>query len=79
MIKFLTVSLGKYYSFMRMFVGAIAVLSDFFNEGNLERVITNLGCSGTEANLLDCPHSSFSGFDCAASGAVCQCEHVIVA
>ena len=53
-------------------LGAVAVNADSFHEGAVDQLLFNVDCFGNESNLLNCSHSSFQGFICVTSGAVCQ-------
>ena len=52
--------------------GAIGVNADPFGEGRTPRLLTNVNCTGSESNLLDCGWTDFIGVTCAVAGVVCQ-------
>ena len=50
-----------------MYSGAIAVNSDSFSEGSVDRLLTGVQCLGNESELFACNHSTFNGFSCVTS------------
>lgn len=47
--------------------GAIARSFAFFSQGTGAIVLDNLGCTGTESSLFDCPHNGVNIHNCAHS------------
>ena len=52
--------------------GAIGVNADPFREGNIQRLLMNVTCSGSEGTLLECSRNEFVGVTCPTAGVVCQ-------
>ena len=64
-------SLGHFFL---LCVGAVAVNADTFSEGTVDRLLTDVECLGNESEIFRCTYSTFSGFVCTTSGAICQCK-----
>ena len=59
--------------FCTMYVGAINVSApQYFSEGISPGELTNVACSGSETELLQCSHNSSRGLHCDTAGVVCQ-------
>lgn len=54
-------------------VGAINIsASDYFSEGTSPGLVTNIICSGSETDLLQCTHNTSRGLSCDPAGVICQ-------
>ena len=53
-------------------VGSIALRSASFGQGTVPIAITNVGCTGHEARLLDCPHTENTCSHSADAGVRCH-------
>ena len=51
--------------------------SDFFSEGISPGLLTNVTCSGSETELLQCPHNTSRGLSCDTAGIICQSTFII--
>ena len=38
--------------------GSIATLGNIFGDGSASHFLNSFGCAGSEARILDCPHST---------------------
>ena len=56
------------------FSGAVAVTSDSFREGTVNRMLTDVACVGNESSVLECPSVASVGENCITAGVVCQGE-----
>ena len=55
------------------YTGAVGVSApDYFSDGLSQGSITNVNCTGTETNILDCGHQNDSPDTCNSAGVVCQ-------
>ena len=46
---------------------------DYFSEGLGPNLVSNVNCSGTETEILDCAHiTDTRGYTCDTAGVVCQ-------
>ena len=60
---------------MSLFAGAITRLSAFFGSGIGPIFLDDVGCSGTESRLIDCPNSGIGMSNCGHrddAGVICQ-------
>ena len=59
------------------FVVASAPGNSTFGQGSGAILLDDLGCTGIETRLIDCPHRGIGSHDCGHSedaGVVCTCE-----
>ena len=66
------------YNVTLWIIGAINMsASDFFSEGISPGLLTNIRCSGSETELLQCTHNTSRGVSCDPAGIICQGTFVI--
>lgn len=51
--------------------------SDIFSEGISPGLLTNITCSGSETELLQCMHNTSRGLSCDTAGIICQGTFII--
>ena len=60
--------------------GAVSVTAhEYFSEGLGPNLVSNVNCSGTETEILDCAHiTDTRGYTCDTAGVVCQGIHYTI-